>query len=250
MRVGWVDFLSMRCNYESGSCNLETQISTCGNDSRASNVMKAMLKLTGVVLFAVAFAFVESSVVVYLRALYYPEGFQFPLKVLSGHHLAVELAREAATIVMLAAVGVIAGSTRWQRFAYFLIAFGVWDIFYYVWLKVAIGWPVSIFDWDILFLLPVPWIGPVLAPVLVSVLMILAGALILHRDQDQWMFRVPLKVWILALAGTAVILLSFMLDTAATLELQPPKPYRYELFAAGMVLYLVAMVLAFRQRRT
>lgn len=212
--------------------------------------MKSMLKLAGVILFAIAFAFVESSVVVYLRALYYPEGFQFPLKVLSNHHLAVELAREAATIVMLAAVGVIAGATRWERFAYFLIAFGVWDIFYYVWLKVAIGWPVSIFDWDILFLLPVPWIGPVLAPVLVSVLMILAGALILHRDQDQWMFRVPLKVWILALVGTTVILLSFMLDTAATLELQPPKPYRYELFAAGIALYLVAMVLAFRQRRT
>ena len=212
--------------------------------------MKSMQKLTGVILFAIAFAFVESSVVVYLRALYYPEGFQFPLKVLGNHHLAVELAREAATIVMLAAVGIVAGVTRWERFAYFLIAFGVWDIFYYVWLKVAINWPVSVFDWDILFLLPVPWIGPVIAPVLVSVLMIIAGALILHRDQDQWMFRVPLKVWILALAGTAVVLLSFMIDTAATLELQPPKPYRYELLAAGIALSLVAMVMAFRQRRT
>ena len=212
--------------------------------------MKSMQKLTGVILFAIAFAFVESSVVVYLRALYYPEGFQFPLKVLGNHHLAVELAREAATIVMLAAVGIVAGVTRWERFAYFLIAFGVWDIFYYVWLKVAINWPVSVFDWDILFLLPVPWIGPVIGPVLVSVLMIIAGALILHRDQDQWIFRIPLKVWILAVAGTAVILLSFMLDTAATLELQPPKPYRYELFAAGIAFYLAAMILAFRRRRT
>ncbi len=212
--------------------------------------MKSMLKLIGVVLFAVAFAFVESSVVVYLRALYYPEGFQFPLKVLSGHHLAVELAREGATIVMLATVGMVAGVTRWERFAYFLIAFGVWDIFYYVWLKVAIGWPASIFDWDILFLIPVPWIGPVIAPVLVSVLMIVAGFLILHRDHHHGVFRVPLKVWITALAGTAVILLSFMIDTAATLEVQPPKPYRYELLAAGIALYLVAMVMAFRQKRT
>ncbi|TAK37406.1 MAG: hypothetical protein EPO30_10775 [Lysobacteraceae bacterium] len=63
------------------------------------------------------------------------------------------------------------------------------------------------------------------------------------------MFRVPLKVWIIALVGTLLILLSFMIDTAATLELQPPQPYRYELFAAGIVLYLVAMFLAFRQRR-
>ncbi|MEX0736796.1 MAG: hypothetical protein WD182_05090 [Bacteroidota bacterium] len=208
-----------------------------------------MLKLAGVILFAIAFAFVESSVVVYLRALYYPEGFQFPLKLLGNHHLAVELAREGATLVMLAAVGMIAGVTRWERFAYFLIAFGVWDIFYYIWLKVAIGWPASILDWDILFLIPVPWIGPVIAPVLVSVLMIVAGFLILHRDHHHGAFRVPLKVWIIALAGTALILLSFTIDTAATLRQHPPEPYHYELFAAGIALYLVAMVMAFRQRR-
>ena len=80
--------------------------------------------------------------------------------------------------------------------------------------------------------------------------MIVAGVLILHRDSDHGPFRVPSKVWIIALAGTALILLSFMIDTAATLELQPPKPYRYELLAAGIALYLVAMVMAFRQKRT
>lgn len=211
--------------------------------------MKSMLKLTGVVLFAIAFAFVESSVVVYLRALYYPEGFQFPLKVLGVHHLAIELSREAATIVMLVTIGIVAGVTRRERFAYFLIAFGVWDIFYYIWLKVSIDWPASVFDWDILFLLPVPWIGPVIAPVLVSVLMIVVGILILHRDQDQWMFPVPLKVWILAVAGTSVILLSFMIDTPATLKQHPPEPYHYELFGVGIALYLAAMILAFRKRR-
>lgn len=211
--------------------------------------MKSMLKLAGVILFAVAFAFVESSVVVYLRALYYPEGFQFPLKVLGVHHLAIELSREAATIVMLVTIGIVAGITRWERCAYFLIAFGVWDIFYYIWLKVAINWPASVFDWDILFLLPVPWIGPVIAPVLVSVLMIAAGVLILHRDHEQWMFRVPLKVWIIAVSGTALILVSFMIDTPATLRQQPPEPYHYELFGAGIALYLAAMILAFRKRR-
>lgn len=212
--------------------------------------MKSMLKLAGVILFAIAFAFVESSVVVYLRALYYPEGFQFPLKVLSGHHLAVELAREAATIVMLAAVGVIAGSTRWERFAYFLIAFGVWDIFYYVWLKVAIDWPASILDWDILFLIPLPWLGPVLAPVLISVLMIVSGVLILRHEKNQGVFRVSLTTWLLAAGGTIVILYSFMVDTVAALGGQLPQPYRSELFAAGILLYLVAMVFAFRQRRS
>ena len=137
--------------------------------------MKTLNKIIWISVFAVAFAAVESAVVVYLRALYYPEGFSLPLKIFGRNHLWVELARELATMVMLASVAVLTGSNRWQRFAYFLISFGVWDIFYYVWLKVMINWPSSIFDWDILFLLPVPWIGPVIAPVLVSFFMILGG---------------------------------------------------------------------------
>src|SRR5512134_294061 len=98
-------------------------------------------KLLWVSLFGVAFALVESSVVVYLRSLYYPEGFAFPLKLMSPQHVGVELSREAATIVMLAAIGVVAGSKAWEKFAYFLVAFGVWDIFYYVWLRVMLDWP-------------------------------------------------------------------------------------------------------------
>ena len=83
-------------------------------------------------LFAIAFAFVESSVVVYLRAIYYPDGFTFPLRLIEQEHLFVEILREAATIIMLVAVGFLAGRTGWQRFGFFLICFGVWDIFYYV----------------------------------------------------------------------------------------------------------------------
>jgi len=33
----------------------------------------------------------------------------------------------------------------------------------------------SLLDWDILFLLPLPWWGPVLAPVLIALLMIVWG---------------------------------------------------------------------------
>jgi len=98
-------------------------------------------RIVWVSVFGVAFAFVESSVVVYLRSLYYPEGFTFPLKMMSTSHIGVELAREAATVVMLAAVGILAGTTGWQRFGYFLVVFGVWDVFYYVWLKVILDWP-------------------------------------------------------------------------------------------------------------
>lgn len=199
--------------------------------------------------FAIAFAFVESSVVVYLRALYYPQGFSLPLKVISPQHIVIELAREFSTIVMLVAVGALAGATRWQKFSYFIIAFGVWDIFFYVWLKVCINWPASIFDWDILFLLPVPWIGPVLAPALISVLMIIGGILIIRKEAGDGTFHPTKVVWFLAALGAAVVLYSFMYDLDATVKLQVPQPYRYELLAIGLGFYLAGMVAAFRKEK-
>ena len=197
--------------------------------------------------FAVAFAAVESAVVVYLRALYYPEGFSLPLKIFSRNHLWVELARELATMVMLASVAVLTGTNRWQRFAYFLMAFGVWDIFYYLWLKIMINWPSSIFDWDILFLLPVPWIGPVVAPVLVSFFMILGGLATLREGQRTGVFRPGRWAWLLSTAGSALILYSFIRDTDATLGYLLPQPYRYELLVVGVTLYCGSLYLVSRK---
>jgi hypothetical protein len=199
-------------------------------------------------IFAIAFGYVEAAVVVYLRVIYYPGGFAFPLRMVSRSHIAVELAREFATIVMLASVGALAGKTRWGKFACFMIAFGVWDIFFYIWLKAILDWPASILDWDILFLLPLPWIGPVLAPVLISLLMIAAGLMILRHERTA-IFTVPLVTWLLAIAGAAIILYSFMSDTAATLRLQMPAPYRYELFAVGLALMVGGLWHSVRQAR-
>lgn len=204
---------------------------------------RTLLKVT---VFAIAFAFVESAVVTYLRAIYYPGGFAFPLKMLGTSHVLVELAREFATIVMLAVVGTLAGTTRWQKFSYFLIAFGVWDIFYYVWLKVILNWPATLFDWDILFLIPLPWIGPVVAPVLVSIIMIAGGIMIIRMEERQQDFHPPKLAWWISGLASCAILYTFMRDTAATLHSQVPQPYLYGLFVPAIVLYLVSMFLAFR----
>ena len=119
-----------------------------------------------VVIYAMAMAWVESAVVFYLRSMMDRiEPYQSnPLPVIGGFAL-VELPRELATLIMLFAVGWLAGRTWRARFGYAAIAFGVWDIFYYVFLKIICGWPHSLLDWDVLFLLPLPWWGPVLAPV-------------------------------------------------------------------------------------
>ncbi len=200
-----------------------------------------------VIFFSIAFAFVESSVVVYLRALYYPEGFFFPLKAMPADHLLTELLREFSTLVMLGAVGMLAGNSRWEKFSWFLIAFGVWDVFYYVWLKVLLDWPATLSDWDILFLIPVPWIAPVIAPVLISMLLIAAGILIIVKNNN--LFHLPLGAWIAAITGSGCMLYTFMYDTDATIRLQMPQPYLYGVFIAGFFLYLVALYVLFYQNR-
>jgi hypothetical protein len=166
-------------------------------------------QLSIVFLYAAAMAWVESAVVFYLRVKinrinpYQPD--PLPMTTLGFGH--VELVREAATLIMLLAVGLLAGRTRHERLGYSLVAFGVWDILYYVFLLPMTGWPQSMFDWDILFLLPLPWWGPVLAPVSIAGLMILCGSLMsqLNRAASR-------RAWLLNFAGIAMALYVFMTD--------------------------------------
>jgi len=141
-------------------------------------------RLFVVAVWAVAFALVEAMVVYYLRALFglSPEatysgaGFDFP-----RHWLRYEQAREAATMVMLVTLGLAVGRTWRQRLAYWLAAFGIWDIFYYVWLWVLLRWPTSPTDRDLLFLIPGEWWGPVWQPVAASCAFVAVAALLLRH---------------------------------------------------------------------
>jgi hypothetical protein len=167
-----------------------------------------------VVVFAVGMAWVESATVYYLRALtdriepYQPN----PLPI-AGVFGAVELVREAATLLMLGAVGMLAGTTWRKRAGYSAIAFGVWDILYYVFLRIMCGWPRSLFDWDVLFLLPLPWWGPVLAPLSIAVLMIAWGTFATQSSDRGAAAAVPWTVWGLGGLGTFVALYLFMADS-------------------------------------
>jgi hypothetical protein len=158
--------------------------------------------------FSVAMAALESAVVVYLRALYYPDGFTVAFKIIDEKILLIELMREAATVLMLLSVGYLAGKDLKSRMAYFLLSFAVWDIFYYGWLKVFINWPSSLFEWDILFLIPFTWLGPVLAPIVCSLTMILLAVTLLFFNDKG----LTITGWSLLLSGCAFILYTFMAD--------------------------------------
>jgi hypothetical protein len=143
-------------------------------------------RLAVIAVWAVAFALVEAMVVCYLRQLFAIEyaaqfteaSFRFP-----DDYLIYEQGREAAAMVMLVAVGLLAGRTLWQAAAYWLFAFGVWDVFYYVWLYVLLRWPSSLGNRDLLFLIPDEWWAPVWLPTSISLGFIVVAVLILRATR-------------------------------------------------------------------
>jgi hypothetical protein len=184
--------------------------------------------------FAIAMGFMEAAVVVYLREIYYVNGFQFPLTPVQPSIGMTEFLREAATIIMLLAIGILTGKNTSQKFGIFIFCFGIWDIFYYVFLKVLVGWPASLLTWDILFLIPVPWVGPVLAPCIVSLTMIALTFSVIYFQEKGVEVHLKAKEWILLIAGSLVIILSFIEDYLKycnTHKVNMSLPWRDKLFS-------------------
>jgi hypothetical protein len=205
------------------------------------------LRLSGVVLFALAFAWVEAAIVFYLRTLVDRlEPYQANPLPLVEAIVWVEIVREAATMIMLATVGIIAGRNLVSRLGYTLIAFGVWDIFYYVFLVPMTGWPNSLMDWDILFLIPLPWWGPILAPMLIALLMIIWGTLVTQIESLQ--ARALSNRWVLAISGSGILLALyvFMADAVRVapkgepaLREMLPTQFNWSLFLLALALMTV-----------
>jgi len=199
-------------------------------------------KLIWCAILAVAFAYIESSVVVYLRTLYYPEGFRFPVKDMPLSVFLTEVGREAATIVVLLALSRLVMQRPKLRFFLFLYCFGVWDIFYYLWLKVLINWPVTLLDWDILFLIPVPWVGPVLSPVLISLVLIAAAVLVNHQESRGCSVTFHRVDWLLELLAALIIVGSYLWETDSILHKTIPERYPWWLWGIGIILALTIFI--------
>lgn len=170
-------------------------------------------KIIWLTIFSIAMGFLECAVVVYLRALLYPGGFHFPLVIAISPQIAkTEFLREFATLLMLLGVGYLTGRNFAERFAGFIFGFAVWDIFYYIFLKLLLNWPDSFFTWDILFLIPVSWIGPVLAPVILSCTMILLAWSIMYFTDKLVEVRIHFTEWLLFAVGSVIVIISFTYD--------------------------------------
>jgi hypothetical protein len=203
-----------------------------------------------VLAFAVAMAWVESAVVFYIRThVNRIEPYQPDPLPLIGTLGPVELARELATLIMHFTVGMLAAPAWRSRFGYMAISFGVWDIFYYIFLKVMCGWPNSLWDWDILFLLPLPWWGPVLAPVSIALLMIVWGALAIRSVRPFTTLPANRTARSLCALGIGLALYVFMADAirvsnggVAALRTLLPTQFNWPLFCVALVLMSAPMI--------
>jgi len=227
------------------------------NASAAEVKMIAEKRLAVVALFAIAMAWVEAACVAYLRTLLHRvEPYQLSPLPAAPFLGATELFRETATLVMLAAVGWLAGRSWRSRFGCFILAFGVWDIFYYLFLKVIVGWPHTMFDWDVLFLLPLPWWGPVLAPMLVSLVLIVLGTQMTRSDLSGTPQSVRNLSWLLHCCGIVLALYAFMehslrlvLGGKGNIRLDLPTEYSWALFIAGILLMSAPIVDALLEKK-
>lgn len=219
-------------------------------------------------LFGTAFGYLEAAVVSYLRELHEPARQRFypgrspaelfPLLTLEQvraaapaqmQTLTIEIGREAATILMLAAIALAVARNSGEWAAAFVIAFGTWDITFYLFLKVLLDWPASIFTWDILFLLPVPWVGPVLAPVLVSAAMIAAGVWHLRGQAQGQAIRIGKAQWSGIMAGATIIIVAFAMDYRSIMAGSAPRSFHWGVFMMGLGAGIVSYVDAARGRR-
>ena len=223
--------------------------------------------VAGLLLFGLAFGYVEAAVVTYLNAIYMPlrahfypalpKTELFPLLSLDqlrvsgaeyARHLKTEVIREIATLLMLAGVALATTRNLRESVAAFLVSFGVWDISFYLFLRLLSNWPASLFDWDLLFLVPAPWVGPILAPVLVSISMIIAGVVVLWREYGGRPIQITGMQWALILFGGLTIVAAFVYDYRQVLQGGVVRTFHWALFSMGLGIGLFTFGTAFRSR--
>jgi hypothetical protein len=216
---------------------------------------------TGLILLGVSFGYIEAAVVVYLRGFYepmhqrlYPDretGDLLPLipledwqalGVSADDWTATELCREGATLILLVATALLVARNIRHGFAVFVFLFGLWDLFYYVFLKVLIDWPGSLLTWDILFLAPVPWLAPVLAPLIVALTMVIAGAYVMRREEQGQPILLSAIDWAMVSLGGVIVWLTFCFEYVGIPLGASAGSYPWTTFGTGWLLAVAGFV--------
>lgn len=195
--------------------------------------------------------YLESAVVIYLRQTAFGNSVQvFPVRFLEPQLAGIEFVREAATIIMLLAVGYLAGRNRFQQFTFFVYSFALWDIFYYLFLKIFTGWPGSLGDFDVLFLIPVIWISPVICPILISLLLTITSTILIFLSAESDYLKIAMSAPLVFLLGSAIDFYSFTEQIFRILSYQGPKglenfsptSFDWPLFLIGYIFICISAI--------
>ena len=211
-----------------------------------------LIRLCIAIVFSIAFGYIEAAVVVYLREIFHPDGFTFPMTVFGNDAaslriLLTEIGREAATIVLIFTGAWLFGRSRQQRLAYFLVIFAIWDIFYYIWLKVLLDWPTSIMDWDILFFIPVTWASPVFYPILISMTLFMFAVVILHCSSFARPIKTTFRDWLAFSLSALIVIESFCIGGVHITESDYASYFHQWLFVVGYLLGLATFLVCLVQ---
>ncbi len=200
-----------------------------------------------VLAFGMAMGYLEATVVVYLRAaLGLDPRIAVPVADPGAFdaYAGIEIARELATLLMIAAVGWLAGRSWIERLAWAAVVFGAWDIVYYVGLRLTIDWPPALDTWDVLFLVPLTWVGPVWAPMAVSAALVGFGLAAAWTPRAGRSIDIGLPGMLVALAGGGLVILSFLVDADRVLDGDTSPWSAWAPFWLGMALAAAAALMA------
>jgi len=201
-----------------------------------------------IVVFSAAMAVFEAPVATALWRLWELGEIDLTASPLSSPLLTAEVLREAASIVMIGSVAFMAGRNALHRLGYASLVFGLWDLLYYVFLRLITGWPRSVFSWDVLFLIPRPWVGPVLAPALVAAALALGGAVVIAREEVRPLAPGPVS-WLAAIGGGAIVIVSFLSVEVPESRAAAAAGFSWALFLAGYGLALAGFAIALLRTR-
>lgn len=205
-------------------------------------------RLLSVILFAMAMGILEAIVIVYIRQIIFPPDGNIANTPIPNFNFTLEAIRESMTIIMITTLSILAAFNWRTRLAMFFLAFGIWDIFYYIGLKIFIDWPASIMDWDTLFLIPVAWYSPVLVPVIISAYFIFGSVFIVLHEGNGTKLRFSFTVVLLQFSAFVVWYYSFIRNSAMISEIgYANAEYSWALFLLGLILGISSLTIAFLQ---
>lgn len=188
--------------------------------------------------FGIAFGLIEAAVVVYLREIVGPlktELFSvFPIGTLLEHWVfSVERYREAATLALMLAPAILYSNLLFERVLAYVIVFGLWDLAYYSFLYIILGWPASLLTYDVLFLLPTLWVAPVICPLLVSLSLAVFGSTYLWLARRRRPRYPKPTQWIAMGTGGVLVVAAFMANADYYLAGGMPPRFAWMPFSIG-----------------